>query len=172
MRLRVLSATIALTLLGFGSSARAQVFGGGQDPFTVYYGFWLPRQAALAATPRPEQTVNAMAALRQESALTERAGLYDPIQPFGVYDPNAPFGSNRGYGKRHSSVGYHQGNSNGNGPGQYYNRTASYFPGLRAGRGLNANAAVGGRPGNRNYNNIGKPSMNMSMPGPGGGMPR
>ncbi len=32
------------------------------DPFNLYYGFYLPRQAALSVQPRPEATINAYAA--------------------------------------------------------------------------------------------------------------
>src|SRR5690606_29500925 len=110
----------------------AQFFGTGNtnDPFFQYYGFYLPRQAALAAQPRPQDSINALAAARQYSALTERASLYDPIQPFGTYDPNLLFGG-RG-GVQFGGMATHGTNINGSGPSGYYNRTHTYFPGLRS----------------------------------------
>lgn len=131
------------------SRGRAQFFGGDAtgDPFFLYYGFYLPRQAAMAATPRPEMVVNDMAALRQQSALTERAGLYDPVSPFGpaAFDPSRPFGD-RTAGRRLGSGVAAVGTSiNGSGPPLHYNRTSAYFPGLRTGRGSYAGAALGQR---------------------------
>lgn len=159
---------LVLGMIGWVSPAQAQIFGNNNDPFTIYYGFWLPRQAALAVTPRPEQTVNAMAAIRQQTALTERGNLYDPIQPFGagLYDPANPFG-NRRAGQRLGGRAIHGGNSSGAGPSMYYNRSAAYFPGSRSGRGTNAAVAVGGSPTRRNYGSIGMPNASINMPSMG-----
>ncbi len=110
----------------------------------MYYGFYLPRQAALAASPRPEQTVNAMAAIRQQSALTERAGLFDPVQPFGSdYDPQHPFADRSRGRTRLGARAVHAAGSNGMGPPMYFNRTATYYPLQRSGRSANASVAAG-----------------------------
>jgi hypothetical protein len=149
MRRLAIGCLVVLGLSAFASSSRAQFFGGStDDPFFLYYGFYLPRQAAMAATPRPEMTVNAMAALRQQNAVTERAGLYDPVQPFGAgaFDPSRPF-ADRSNPRRYMAGGVASagGAINGSGPAGHYNRHSSYFPGMRAGRGINASSAVGNR---------------------------
>lgn len=120
-------------------AASAQFFGEGNfnDPFFQYYGFYLPRQAALAAQPRAQDSINALAAARQYSALTERASLYDPIQPFGTYDPDSLFGGRQGVQR---GMARHGSNISGVGPGGYYNRTHTYFPGIRSGRGMGSSA--------------------------------
>lgn len=131
----------ALTLAP--AEGRAQFVDGTGDPFFLYYGFYLPRQAALAATPRPEMTVNSMAAIRQENALTERAGLYDPVSPFGsgTFDPSRPFGD-RTAGRRGGGMAGSGTSINGSGPPLYYNRTAAYYPNLRTGRSAYAGGAL------------------------------
>jgi hypothetical protein len=127
-------------LAGTSSSVHAQTF---NDPFTAYYGFVLPRQAALALAPRPINTINDMAALRQQNALTDRAGLYDPIQPFGSsYDPNNPFAERMGQRRRTGGMAARGMTMGGGGvPGRYKN-TQSYYPRIRTGRGVNANASI------------------------------
>ena len=164
-------------VLGFalaGASARAQVTGGipATDPFSLYYGFYLPRQAAMAVTPRAETPINQMAAIRQQNALTERAGLYDPVQPFGSdYDPANPFARGK---PRAGGRAVHAAGSNGIGPPMYFNRTATYYPAPRTGRTMNSSLAAGGnayRPpamGLRSSTGMmGMPSM-PSMPSMGG----
>lgn len=135
MRRLAILLTLALLTSLSASDAKAQFFGEGNfnDPFFQYYGFYLPRQAALAAQPRPQESINALAAARQYNAMTERAGLYDPIQPFGEFGSDGQLFDRRrrgGYGGM-ASLGA---NGNGNGPTGYYNRTHTYFPGLRSGR--------------------------------------
>ena len=139
MRRSVLGLLAVLGVASVAPAARAQDFG---DPFYLYYGFYLPRQNALAAQPRPEMTVNALSAARQQSALTERAGLYDPVNPFGngAYDPNRPF-ADRSMATRRAPVpiaGISNSNINGSGPPSYYNRTQNFFPSMAAGRGAAA----------------------------------
>jgi hypothetical protein len=148
MRLLLVAALVALAVSSSAQPARAQVFSNNfDDPFFFYYGFYLPRQASLAMMPRPENTVNAMAAIRQQQTMTERAGLYDPVQPFGsvAFDPKRPFAERRAgrrFGGGVASAGVA---NNGTGPPRYYNRTSAYFPGVRAGRGVNASSAIGSR---------------------------
>src|SRR4051812_14296655 len=78
--------TVPLTLAP--TQARAQFFGGsgagGVDPFSLYFGYYLPHQAYVAAQPSPLDTINQITAQRQFNAVTERAGLYDPISPYGA----------------------------------------------------------------------------------------
>lgn len=150
MRRLFIGMAVVLGLTAVATPGRAQFFGNGTgdptlDPFRFYYGIYLPRQAALAATPSPMATINAMSAARQEAALTERAGLYDPVSVYGPdlqYDPTRPF-ANRLQGRRPGGMAATGTNINGAGPNMYYNRTATYFPGLRAGRGTNRNVTVG-----------------------------
>lgn len=152
---RLLPLACLLVVTGFlTSDAKAQFFGEGMnDPFFQYYGFYLPRQAAMAAQPRPQDSINAIAANRQYSAMTERASLYDPIQPFGTYDPESLFGG-RG-GVRSGSMATHGTNINGSGPSGYYNRTHTYFPNLRSGR----NSAAASVPAYAPRRAAGRPGM-------------
>jgi hypothetical protein len=164
---------------------------GFSDPFFLYYGFYLPRQAAMAASPPASLvSINALSAARQQQALTERAGLYDPLggtleDPF---DPTQPFGSRspRGRGRpRLVASGITNTNINGQGPRGYYNRTLTYYPGLRAGQGI-ASPNVGitgptgfGRRGGGGYGGArpggigmgGGLPTGMGMPNPYAGMP-
>ena len=70
-------------LLACGSSARAQD-GGFSDPFFLYYGYFLPRQSALASQSQPEDFYRGQAAQRSYAAQTDRAGLYDPSSSIGL----------------------------------------------------------------------------------------
>jgi hypothetical protein len=174
MRLRLLGSVVALAVLGLASAneARAQA-GVGSDPFSFYYGYYLPHQAAQAAQPKAIDTINQIVATRQYTAQTDRAQLYDPISPYGAEedDPLRPYSSTGrpGSGGKATSYGYGGSNSaiNGNGPNLYYNRTARYFPAMKPGRGPNRNLAA--LKGSRNMGGGGgMPSM-PSMGGMGGG---
>src|SRR5271156_4483833 len=118
---------------------------GGIDPFSFYYGYYLPHQAAIAAQPTPLDTINQVTAARQFTALSERAGLYDPISPYGEedLDPPRPYSARRGGEKiaRPFSFPVTTSNLRGTGPALYYTRTARYYPQLRAGHGPNRNIA-------------------------------
>jgi hypothetical protein len=155
MRRPYLALAAALTIAALAPTRRAsaQTFGVSSDPFSFYYGYYLPHQAAIAAQPTPLDTINQITAQRQYAAQTDRSTLYDPISPYGdEEDTMRPYGK-RG-GERLAKVqgfsyGGNNGNSKGTGPAMYYNRTARYFPGLREGRGANQNLAKvrGGRGG-------------------------
>lgn len=150
MRRPFLAFAAALVVVMLAPSGRAFAqFGGvggvGADPFSFYYGYYLPHQAAIAAQPTPLDTINQVTAQRQYTAQTDRSTLYDPISPYG--DEDDPLSR---YGKRANerlakvqgfSYGSPDGNSRGTGPVMYYNRTARYFPGLKTGRGPNQNLA-------------------------------
>lgn len=147
--------------------AQAQGFGSA-DPFSLYYGFYLPHQAAIAAQPTPLDTINAATAARAPVVTSDRAGLYDPISPYGEedYEPLRA-GSTRRRNERKARTSSFPTNTTaamtnrGLGASSYYfNRTPSYYPTLRRGSGPNHNlASRGGRGGG------GMPAM-PSMPGP------
>jgi hypothetical protein len=158
--------------LGWAESGLAQgpSFSNG-DPFFLYYGWFLPQQAALANQPRVQDTIQQNVAMNQANAQTNRSSLYDPNGGYGRFDPTAPgdplAGGNRG-GRPGTGIGLGgrgtvpYSHANGRGPALYYNRTSHYYPSMRAGQGANRNVAVGGR-GIRRGGSM--PAM-PSMPGP------
>jgi hypothetical protein len=170
---------LALCLLFLPGQAVAQVAGAGlglgggailNDPFTFYYAVYLPNQQLQAMRPRPMDTIDSASVTRQYYAQNDRRGLYNPISPYGnqAYDPLSPY-SRQQTGER-SAAPYRfardPSNIDGTGPSLYYGRAAQYFPGLRAGRGRNANIyskGSGARPAG-NYTGRG------SGAGTGGGM--
>jgi hypothetical protein len=115
--------------------------GVGVDPFSLYYGYYIPHAAAVAAQPSPLDTINAITITRQQNAMTDRASLYDPISPYGddqeLLDPF----SKRGRERMAKFQGFTS-NIRGTGPASNYGRTGTYFPGLRAGRGPNKNIST------------------------------
>jgi hypothetical protein len=148
MRRSILGLAAAFTIVVLAPSGRAhaQITGGGVDPFSLYYGYYLPHQAAIAAQPTPMDTINQNIARNQFAAQADRSSLYDPVNPYGDdEDTLAPYGSRknnkRGGGARGFVHGAANGISRGNGPSMYYNRTAQYFPELKLGRGTNRNLA-------------------------------
>lgn len=153
-----LAALAAIVLFAPDGRAIAQlngVGGVGADPFSFYYGYYLPHAAAMAAQPTPLDSINQMTARQQYNSQTDRTALYDPISPYGDEDadPLRPYSGKRG-GERLAKVqGFNteapSALTRGNGPAMYYNRTARYFPSLRTGRGPNRNLATirGGRGG-------------------------
>ncbi len=151
MRRALLGLVALAAVAAWAGESRAQN-GTFDDPFFAYYGFFLPRQAALAAQPRVQDTINQNFADNQVLARTNRAGLYDPNGGYGVfdnYDPNATFDSKAprgaGFGARSKFRGMPTTNIAGRGPALYYNRAAQYYPSLRTGVGPNRNLAVTGR---------------------------
>lgn len=151
----VLAAGVAIS--AWTNSGRAQnIQTGFSDPFFLYYGYYLPQQAALANQPRIQDTINANVAAQQAYAQTNRANLYDPNGGYGKFDPHGsldPFDPNsRGaQGARAGGVPARSrgsvptANVNGNGVPGYFNRTAQFYPSMRAGRGPNLNVRVAGR---------------------------
>lgn len=178
MRRPVLGWVLALSVLTLAPAGNAWAQGPGilSDPFSFYYGYYLPHQAAQAAQPRAIDPINQVVANRQYTAQTDRSQLYDPISPYGDEDADmfSPYGGGGG-GRRGGMTspsgarsgqgvgyGYTASNIAGNGPSLYYNRSARYFPSLKPGRGPNRNLApMRGRAG------AGMPSM-PSMPSMGG----
>lgn len=148
----LLAAVAAVSAWSNESRAQAGVF---DDPFFTYYGFYLPRQAALAAQPHVEDTINQNFVNNQALARTNRASLYDPNGGYGAfdnYDPNDTF-SKPGQRGRQANAGQNRRqfrglpttNINGRGPALYYNRAGQFYPSLRSGIGPNRNLAVSGR---------------------------
>ncbi|GIW86249.1 MAG: hypothetical protein KatS3mg108_0573 [Isosphaeraceae bacterium] len=130
----VLGGVLLVGLLARPTQAQVAVAGGFDDPFFLYYSFFIPQQAYLASIPRTEDTLRQMAVQRQLQAVTDRAGLIDPASGLANYDPFAA------YTDRVSPVpvplsrsGPVNTNLNGLGPAGYYNRVANYFPGQRSG---------------------------------------
>jgi len=167
MRRTILATTIGLGLFLFASTrSHAQTLGAtniGADPFSLYYGWYLPNQAYQAMQPRIEDTINANAAQRQYNGFADRAGIFDQSGAGGGGegdddDPIRQFGRKRGAprmgGRSHGSD---MNAIRGLGPALYYSsqRVASYYPRIARGRGANQNVVVRGRRG----------------AGPGGGMP-
>jgi hypothetical protein len=178
MRRAFLGLAAALTMIALlpPGQALAQIggIGVGADPFSFYYGYYLPHQAAMAATPTPLDTINQVNAQRQVTAQTDRTALYDPISPYGAEeDPFSPYaGKGRDRSARGAqgftfSYGAENASLRGNGPATYYNRVARYYPGLRTGRGPNQNLA---RVRTSRAGGMGM-GGGMGMPGMPGGMP-
>jgi hypothetical protein len=120
------------------SRASAQVAAGFDDPFFLYYSYYVPQQAFFASVPRTEDTLRAMAVARQFNAITERGALSDPA----ALDPLAAF-SNNGVSRLPKTVpvGLVSTHANGAGATGYYNRSY-HFPGLRTGRAQAARSAL------------------------------
>ncbi|MDX2035726.1 MAG: hypothetical protein SFX72_03660 [Isosphaeraceae bacterium] len=154
----------------FAGEARAQNF---SDPFFLYYGYFLPRQQAMAATPTVTDTINAVTAARQGNASTNRANLYDPNGNFApLEDFENPGGGSRRQDARApylQSGRFPSGNIGGTGPGLYYARTARYYPGLRQGVSPNRNVGLSNpRPGGGFGGGVpvARPNVGGGVPGP------
>jgi hypothetical protein len=151
MRRTLIGLAVAFGVSGAATTAQAQATGNSfSDPFFFYYGVFLPRQQLLSNQRGPELQINAQAANRADTALAERAGLFEPIPSFGQEaDPLRPFGERRT--SRPSPTGISSTNLRGTGPPGYYNRVGNYHPTLRTGRGtfqgLPASRGRGGAPG-------------------------
>jgi hypothetical protein len=157
-----------IALLAPANRSYAQLTSGSVDPFSLYYGYYLPQQAALAAQATPLDTINAATAARIP-VVTDRSALYDPNSPFAEdeYDILHPYSSRRG---RERVARPHVFPTNTTfartgrlGPAAvYYNRTARYYSTLRPGQNPNRNLAVTRRGGSFGGGGMGMPSM----PGP------
>ena len=173
----ILGAVIAVT--AWSTQSLAQSNGGYDDPFFLYYSYFLPRQAALAAQPQVQDTINQNFANNQVNARTNRAGLYDPSGGYGSfddYDPNATFDNPTARGGRSANPlgrrqfrGLPTTNIAGRGPALYYNRAGQFYPSLRTGIGPNHNLAVTGRGMKGRFArsaSTGVPSAGAGVPGP------
>ena len=85
--------------LGLQADANAQIggIGVGADPFSFYYGYYLPHAQYMAAQPSVLDPINRVTANRQFAAANDRSTLYDPISPYGEddLDPLRPYSSSR-----------------------------------------------------------------------------
>jgi hypothetical protein len=162
---------VSLSGQSFGQGVGAGAAPGGvgilNDPFTFYYGVYLPNQQLQSLRPSPLDTINYGAAVtRQYYTQGAQRSLYDPISPYSdqQYDPLRPYSRQQGSerGARPYRFARDPSNSNGTGPSLYYGRAAAYFPSLRAGRGRNANVYTR-RGGSR-------PTGNFTGGGFGGGI--
>jgi hypothetical protein len=164
--LLALAVALAVSWLVPTGRAQAQIIGGGTDPFSLYFGYYLPHQAYIAAQPTPLDTLNQITAERQRYAVTDRAGLYDPISPYGDedLDPLRPYAPTRAGERvaRPQQFATSTSNARGTGPAAYYQRTARYYPHLRAGYGPNRNLGTTRRGGG----GMGGMGGGMGMPGP------
>ena len=146
MRRLIILGLMGLGFVAVSPSAHAQAgFSPGfSDPFFLYYGFYLPRQAALAAQPTTTTQLNDVAAARQSMQMQDRqGGLYGPIQ--SPFDPNSPDGQFQTGGKQrlpkpqpHFAAPRNQNNRN----VPHFNELASRYPTARVGNGPNKNMAV------------------------------
>jgi len=152
MRRALILTAALLASASWTNQGRAQT----NDPFFLYYSYFLPRQAALAAQPKVSDTINPNVAARQSYASTNRANLYDPNGAYGAfdgYDPNETFGRTAGRGGAAGGAarqtlayrGLPTTNIAGRGPALFYNRAGLYHPQLRSGQYGNRNLAVPGR---------------------------
>lgn len=132
------------------NQAQAQIGGTGvgADPFSFYFGYYLPHAQYMASQTTPLDSVNRAVANRQALAATNRSDLFDPVSPFdeGDLDQFRPFSSSRTDPRRRARnrgfVMTDPVHSRGTGPAGYFNRTAQYYPTLRVARGQNQNVVT------------------------------
>jgi len=158
-----------LVLGGFAAlapSSHAQFTNNLNDPFYQYYAWFLPRQAAMAAQPRVNDSINAIAAARSDVAQAERQ-LYNPVVPYGDSgDPNQSFRREGARGRTPSGVGLPSTNVGGRGDSRYFSRDP-YHPGARLTTQGRAPSVPRGRGGMGGMGGMG----GVSTPNPVGGVP-
>ncbi len=90
MRRLIFAAALSLCAFGPIATSDAQFGNGGfgSDPFSSYYGYYVPQQQSFAAqlSQGAVAGINLNAADRRASALTQRAQFQS--QPYGAYDPS------------------------------------------------------------------------------------
>jgi hypothetical protein len=167
-----LAVVLGIVLLTHTGEARAQMGTLGADPFSLYFGYYLPHQAAIAAQPTPMDTINAVQAQRQVAAAADRTGLYDPVSPFGDedLDPLRPYGRRgserliRPHSFATSTVNHR---ARGTAPPAYYNRhgtgISQYYSNMPMGFGPNRNLAVTRGGGRSAGGSFGMPSAQSSL---------
>ena len=179
MRRTWIGLAVALLGLTFGTSpGRAQAVGGSgvfSDPFSLYYGLYLPRQAAIASQTTSTDIIGAASVNQQASILeSDRAnGLFGDIQPFGIedLDPTNTFGAKRNRALMNRVATHSQGRS-GHGPPRYYgtsNGITRYYPNMKSGNGANRNTAMTrGTVGQSGRSGLMGMGMNQGMGSSGG----
>lgn len=139
MRRLIAGLVVALGMSAGAAPGLAQALP--NDPFFLYYGYYVPRQQTLAAQVQggSQGIITSNTASRQFAAEQARAGLYEAPQPFGLadLDPNAGVGAGRNAAQRRSTpvqitpfdpaaVGQHS--------PIHYNRTSFYYRNQGVGR--------------------------------------
>jgi hypothetical protein len=174
MRRLILAGLVGLGFAVVVPGAHAQVgFSPGfSDPFFLYYGFYLPRQAALAAQPTVTTQLNDVTAARQNLQMQDRqSALYGPMQsPFDPSNPEGPYGSFQGPGRQkipRPPAHFAAPKNVNNRSIPHFNELASKYPTARIGSSPNRNMA------NTRRASGGMGMMGMGMPGapPGVGAP-
>ena len=179
MRRTWIGLAVAVLGLTFGASpSRAQVAGAGvfSDPFSLYYGLYLPRQAAIASQTTSTDIIGAAAVNRQESILeSDRTNaLFGDIQPFGLedLDPSTPFGAKRNRQQVNRVAIHAQGGKGSHAPPRYYGATnglARYYPNMKSGVSANRNTAMTrGTVGQSGRSGLMGMGMNQGMGNSGG----
>lgn len=132
-----------LSIAGPEATAQNQNFGigfgmgsVGADPFSGYYSWFLPRQAAMAATPTVNNQLNQFTAERIDN-MNEAARSSNSILSYA----NLGLGNGPGQGfdddrprnprPRLSATGPMITNTSGRGVAGYHDRAGSYFPTMR-----------------------------------------
>ena len=109
----------------------------GADPFSGYYSWFLPRQAAMAAQPTLNSQLNMYTAERMASQNMPQNGLNNldlaGLGLAGANTPNLDSDAPRNPRPRLSSTGPIVENSQGKGLGRYHSRAGSYYPTMRNG---------------------------------------
>jgi hypothetical protein len=159
---------------GVGTGAARGEAGILNDPFTFYYAFYLPNQQLQSLRSSPLDTINSGAMVtRQYYTQNAQRSRYDPISPYSdqQYDPIRPYSRQQGLERVAKPYRFARdpSNLNGTGPSLYYGRAAAYFPGLRAGRGRNANVYTR-RGGSRPTGNFIGGGLGGGIGGQGGGL--
>jgi hypothetical protein len=174
MRVRLLGLAVAFGLSLLATSARAQ--DGFSDPFFLYYGYFLPRQNALASQGQPEDFYRNQGLQRQYAAQTDRSALYGDNGYLGQdeLNPLSEFGKRSGSTRMVRTVpkGLRttvslKGHS---APPDQFQQTKSYFPGMRNGMGPRPQGAVSLNGGVGSVGRGGGGGMSPLVPG-NGGMP-
>ncbi|ADV64180.1 hypothetical protein Isop_3623 [Isosphaera pallida ATCC 43644] len=138
-RLVLLAVLTVLTLAWGSAPAQAQFggFGGPQtDPFSAFYGFFLPRQQALANQPSINRQLNEIAIQRQRRIPTiNRDEFGDPFDSFGLEALDRellmeadPYASRERRTPVLDPTGPASLNTNGRGPLGYFDNSTRYFP--------------------------------------------
>ena len=131
---------LTILILGWGSTpAQAQFggFGGPQaDPFSAFYGFFLPRQQALANQPSVNRQLNEITIQRQRRIPTINRDEFD--DPFGSFGLEAldrellleadPYAARERRTPILDPTGPASLNNTGRGPLGYFDDSTRYFP--------------------------------------------
>ena len=182
MRVRLIGLAVVFGASLVATSAHAQ--DGFSDPFFLYYGYFLPRQNALASQAQPEDFYRNQGLQRQYAAQTDRSALYADSGYLGQEElnPLSAFGTRSGSTRMVRTVpkGLRttvslKGHS---APPDTFQQTKNYFPGMRPGMGVRPQGGgLAGGPLSGGVGSVGRGStggMSPLVPSNGGmaGPPR